>query len=171
MAATRRSTRRPTAAPPRLPAHRRDLDEVARRCRKLVMQRALVSAGATVVPIPGFDLLVDVGVLVRMLERVNAEFGLTPAQIEALAPKKRLTVYKAAETLGATAVGRAITREIVALMMRSVARRFAAKATTRYVPLAGQALAASMSFLALKYLGDRHIDDCLKVAGAAIDVN
>lgn len=165
------SARERPPARPALPTARRDLEQVARRCRKLVMQRAMLSAGAALVPIPGFDLMVDVGVLVRMLHRINAEFGLTPMQIEALAPKQRLTVYKAAEALGATAVGRVVTRELVSLLAKSVARRIAAKTTARYVPIAGQALAASLSFLALKYLGERHIDDCMRVATQAIDID
>ncbi len=41
----------------------------------------------------------------------------------------------------------------------------------RYVPLAGQAMAAGLSFAAIKALGDRHIDDCIRVATRAIDVN
>lgn len=156
---------------PVLPAARRDIEQVARRCRKLVTQRAMLSAGAAVVPIPGFDLMVDIGVLMRLLQRINAEFGLTPMQIEALAPKKRLTVYKAAETLGASAVGRVVTRQLVSLLAKSVAKRLAAKTTARYVPIAGQALAASLSFLALKYLGERHIDDCVRVATQVIDID
>jgi uncharacterized protein (DUF697 family) len=156
---------------PALPASQRDIAAIARRCRKLVMQRAMLSAGASVVPVPGLDLMVDVGVLTRMLQQINAEFGLTPAQIEALAPKKRLTVYKAVQALGASAVGRVVTREVVVLVARGVARRVALKATARYVPIAGQVLAASLSFVALKYLGERHIADCVKVAGDAIDIN
>lgn len=165
------SARERPPAPSLLPTARREIEQVARRCRRLVTQRAMLSAGAALVPIPGFDLMVDIGVLMRMLQQVNAEFGLTPMQIEALAPKRRLTVYKAAETLGATAVGRVVTRELVSLLAKSVARRLAAKTTARYVPIAGQALAASLSFLVLKYLGERHINDCVRVATQAIDID
>jgi len=127
----------------------------------------MVSAGASVVPLPGFDLMVDLGVLARMLQEVNAEFGLTPAQIDALAPKRKLTVYKAIQGLGASAVGRLVTREVVGLLARSVARRFVAKTALRFVPLAGTAVAAGISFAALKALGDRHVADCVRVATAA----
>lgn len=134
-------------------------------------KRAMLSAGAAVVPLPGFDLMVDIGVLTRMLHEINEAFGLTPAQIEALAPKKQFTVYKAINTLGASAAGRLITRGVVALVARSVLRRVAARTAVRYVPLAGQALAASISFAALKTLGDRHVADCVRVASDAIDIN
>jgi uncharacterized protein (DUF697 family) len=165
---TARASRHGVAA---LPASERDIHRIAERCRKLVTQRALLSAGATVVPLPGFDLAVDVGVLTRMLQEVNHEFGLTPQQIEALAPQRQFTVYKAINALGASAVGRLITREVVALVARSVARRLATKTALRYVPMAGQAIAASISFAALKTLGDRHVADCVRVASEVIDIN
>lgn len=165
----RRSPRLPRRSPPQLPRTPPDIERVAADCRRLVTRRALVSAGATVVPLPGFDLMVDLAVLARMLDEVNRAFGLTPAQIDALAPRERLTVYKAVNALGASAVGRLMTREVVALFARSVARRLATKTALRYVPLAGQVVAATISFAALKTLGDRHVEDCRRVAAAAGD--
>lgn len=158
-------------AAPLLPDSANEIEAIAARCRRLVSQRAMLSAGAAVVPLPGLDLMVDVGVLTRLLREINEAFGLTPAQIEALSAKRQFTVYKAINTLGATAVGRLITREVVTLAAKSVLRRVAAKTALRYVPLAGQAMAAGLSFAAIKALGDRHIDDCIRVATRAIDVN
>lgn len=68
-------------------------------------------------------------------------------------------------------MGRLITRQVVAMVASSVLRRVATKATVRYVPLAGQALAAGISFATLKTLGDRHVADCVRVASNAIDIN
>jgi hypothetical protein len=53
-------------------------------------------------------------------------------------------------------------------LLKSVARRIATKTTAKYVPLAGQALAAGISFAAIKYIGDRHIEDCIAVADRVI---
>lgn len=149
-----------------VPASPRDIDAAAHRCRKAVMKRALISATAAVVPIPGIDLAVDVGVLMKMLQEINAEFGLTPEQIELLAPKRRLSAYKAIAAVGSSVVGRAITREALSLIVKSVARRLAANTAVKYIPLAGQAVAATISFAAIKYIGDAHIDDCVAVAEA-----
>ncbi len=151
-----------------IPATRRDIDAIARRCRKIVTRRALVSAGAAVVPIPGVDVAVDLGMLMKMLHEINEAFGLTPAQIEALATRRRLTAYKAISAIGSSYVGRVLTRELAMTLLKSVARRIAAKTTVRYVPLAGQALAAGISFAAIKYIGDRHIEDCVAVADYVI---
>lgn len=158
-------------AAPVLPDSAREIEAIAQRCRQRVSQRAMLSAGAAVVPLPGLDLMVDVGVLTRLLREINEAFGLTPAQIEALSARRQFTVYKAINTLGATAVGRLITREVVTLAAKSVLRRVAAKTALRYVPLAGQAMAAGLSYAAIKTLGDRHIDDCVRVATQVVDIN
>jgi uncharacterized protein (DUF697 family) len=147
-----------------LPATRRDIDATARECRKLVTRRALLSAGAAVVPVPGVDLAVDFSLLISLLTDINQAFGLTPDQIERLAPRRRLSVHKAVSALGGTAVGRAITRQLIAMLIKGVATRVATKQVVKYVPLAGQAVAASLSFAAIKLLGDRHIADCIAVA-------
>lgn len=147
-----------------VPASASDIEAIAQRCRKTVTKRALLSATAAVVPIPGIDLAVDVGMIMKMLQQINTAFGLTPEQIDLLAPRRRLSAYKAMAAVGSTVVGRAITREAVSIVLKGVAKRMVAKSTTRYVPLVGQAIAATLSFAALKYIGQQHIDDCVAVS-------
>jgi uncharacterized protein (DUF697 family) len=152
-----------------IPSTPRDIARIASECRKLVTRRALVSAGASVVPVPGVDLAVDVTVMIRMLEEVNQRFGLTPEQIERLAPERRLFAYKAAMAIGSSLIGRIVTRELVVKLLKTVGVRLSAKQAAKYVPFAGQAVAASLSFAALKALGDRHVEDCAHVAQTLID--
>ena len=169
--AAARGRRRSVATPPTLlPRDAGQIQAIAAQCRQRVAQRALLSAGATVVPLPGFDLVADVAVLTRLLHEINEAFGLTPAQIEALSPGRRFTVYKAVQGAGTTAVGRLVSRELIALLLRGLARKIATKTVLRFVPFAGQALAAGISYGLLKMLGERHIADCVRVASAAIDV-
>jgi uncharacterized protein (DUF697 family) len=146
------------------PARSAQINETAHRCRKTVMKRALITASAAVSPVPGIDLVVDLGVLMKLLREINAEFGLTPEQIEDLAPKRRLSVYRAIAAVGSSVIGRAVTREALAVVMKGMARRVATKSTVKYLPVAGQAMAATLSFTAVKYVGYRHIDDCVAVA-------
>jgi uncharacterized protein (DUF697 family) len=153
-----------------VPSTRRDIDAVARQCRKLAARRALISAGAAVVPIPGVDVAVDIGVLVSMIEDINAAFGLTPEQIDRLAPRRKVFAYKAVMAVGSALVGRVVTRELVIKLLKTVGVRLTAKQAARAVPIAGQVVAASLSFAALKYLGDRHIEDCVQVADTLIDL-
>ena len=65
------------------------LEAAVRRARSLLHRRALVAAAASTVPVPGLDWAVDAALLSRLLPRINAEFGLSPAQIDALDPTQR----------------------------------------------------------------------------------
>jgi uncharacterized protein (DUF697 family) len=154
-----------------VPSRRRDIDAVARQCRKLATRRALISAGASVVPIPGVDVAVDISVLMSMIEDINAAFGLTPEQIEQLAPRRKLFAYKAVMAVGSALVGRVVTRELVIKLLKTVGVRLTTKQVAKAVPFAGQVVAASLSFAALKYLGDRHIEDCVQVADTLLELN
>ena len=130
----------------------------------------MISAGASVVPIPGVDIAVDIGVLMSMIEDINEAFGLTPEQIEQLAPRRKAYAYKAVMAVGSAMVGRVVTRELVIRLLKTVGVRLTAKQAARAVPIAGQVVAASLSFAALKYLGDRHIQDCVQVADTLLDM-
>ena len=55
-------------------------------------------------------------------------------------------------------------------LLKTVGVRLSAKQAAKYVPFAGQAIAASLSFAAIKRLGDRHVEDCVRVAEALIDL-
>ena len=122
------------------------------------------------VPIPGVDIAVDISVLMSMIEDINAAFGLTPEQIERLSPRRKAFAYKAVMAVGSALVGRVITRELVIKVLKTVGVRLTAKQAARAVPFAGQVVAASLSFAALKYLGDRHIADCVQVADTLLDL-
>ena len=115
------------------------IDVIAARCRRIVTQRALFAAGVAMVPVPGLDWVTDVGVLVKLLPDINRAFGLSPEQIERLAPERRLVVYKAISTGGGLLVGRLVTREMVLGLLKMVGVRLTAQQAAKYVPIAGQA--------------------------------
>ena len=140
------------------------VEAVVRQCRRLVNSRALVAAGVSVVPIPGVDWVTDVAVLVSVLPAINRAFGLTPEQIERLAPDRRMVVYKAISAGGGMLVGRFVTRELVGRLLRVVGVRLTAQQATKFVPIAGQALSALLTFSALKYVCEQHIQQCVAVS-------
>ena len=141
-----------------------DLQHVARRCRQLVTRRAAFAAGVAMVPLPGLDWLTDVGVLMKVLPQISAAFGLSPAQIERLAPERRIVVYKAISAGGAMVAGKVITKDLVLRVVKLVGVRLTAQQAAKYVPLAGQALSAVLTFGALRYVCEQHIQQCLAVA-------
>jgi hypothetical protein len=141
-----------------------DLQAIARRCRKKVSQRALLAAGVAIIPVPGLDWAADVGLLMRLLPQISAEFGLTPQQVERLAPDRRIVVYKAISAGGGMLVGKVITRELVLQLVRLVGVRLTAQQAAKYVPLAGQAVSAALTYTALRYVCEQHIRQCMDVA-------
>lgn len=143
------------------------LKDAVRRSRKLLNRRALVGAAASAVPIPGLDWAVDAAVLSRLVPAINAEFGLTPKQLAELPSHQRDNVQKAVATVGSMLVGRLVTRDLILGMAARAGLRLTTKQVTKYVPLAGQALSAIMGYTAIRYLGEEHIKDCVRVAQEA----
>lgn len=140
------------------------IEEVARQCRRMVTRRALVGAGVALVPIPGVDWVTDVGILMKLIPDINRAFGLTPEQVERLAPDRRLVVYKAISAGGSLLVGKLVTRELVMHTLRFVGVRLTTQQAAKYVPVAGQAVSAALTFSALKYVCEQHIRQCMAVA-------
>ncbi len=140
------------------------IDEVARQCRRLVNRRALVAAGVSVVPLPGLDWIADVGTLLKLIPDINRAFGLTPQQVERLAPDRRVMVYKAISAGGSVLVGKLITRGLVLRVLRMVGVRLSAQQVVKFVPIAGQVVSAALTFTALRYVCEQHIAQCIDVS-------
>ena len=152
-----------------LPSTPSDVAEAKWRCRRMVTKRALASAGASMVPIPGLDLAADVGLLLELIPQINKEFGLTPGQIDSLNPRRRIVVYQAVVALGGAMIGRIVTKDIVVHSLKAVGVRVTSKQAAKYVPIAGQALAAALGFAAMRYVGMQHIEDCVRVAERVLE--
>ncbi len=161
---TDRSTAAASAAAAAASGFDTALEDTARRCRRLATRRSLVAAGVAMVPVPGLDWLTDVGVLVKVLPEINAAFGLSPEQIERLAPDRKLVVYKAVSAGGGMLVGRFVTRDLVLRMLKLVGVRLTTQQAAKYVPIAGQAVSAALTFSALKFVCHQHIQQCMAVA-------
>ncbi len=140
------------------------IEAVAAQCRRLVTRRALVGAGVALVPLPGVDWMTDVALLLKLIPEINRAFGLTPEQVERLSPDRRVVVYKAITAGGGMLIGRVITRELVMTLLRLVGVRLTTQQAAKFVPVAGQAVSAMLTFSALKYVCEQHIRQCMEVA-------
>ena len=137
------------------------------RCRKLLHRRALAAAAAGVVPIPGLDWAVDAALLSRLVPQINSEFGLSPEQINALSPSSREDVQKAVGVVGAMLVGKFVTKDLLWKAAQTVGLRLTTQQASKYVPFAGQAVSAALSYSAIRLLGEQHMLDCVRVAKLA----
>ena len=143
------------------------LEQAVLRSRKLLGKRAMVAGVAGAVPLPGLDWAVDAAMLTKLLPQINEEFGLAPHQIEKLDAREKERMQKAIAMIGSVIAGRLVTRALVLRFARLVGVRLTAAQAARYVPLAGQLVSGVLGYTALRYLGEQHIRDCVKVAQAA----
>jgi uncharacterized protein (DUF697 family) len=147
-----------------LPVTTPDIEQVRERCRALVRKRAAISAGVSAVPLPGIDVVADLGSFASMVEEINQAFGLTPAQIDRLQPRMRIATYEAVGALGGMLVGKLVTRDLVLKLLRRSGSKLAAKSAAKVVPLAGQIASAAIGFALFRQMGYQHVDACTKVA-------
>jgi len=160
----RREPRDADAAWTVVPGSERELDSVVRHCRRMVSRGATMAAGVAIVPVPGIDWLTDVAVLAKLIPDINHAFGLTPAQVERLAPDRRLVVYKAISAGGSMLIGKLVTRELVLQALKLVGVRLTTQQAAKYVPIAGQAISAALTYSALRYVCEQHIQQCVAVS-------
>ncbi|HEX8613328.1 MAG TPA: hypothetical protein VF800_18720 [Telluria sp.] len=147
-----------------IPGNAAAILQVRERCRRMVRNRAAVSAGVSALPVPGLDVMSDLTMLTGMVNDVNAAFGLSADQVEHLQPAYRRIVFGAAAGLGGMMVGKLITRQLaLRLLKRSSVKAFA-RSAVRFVPLAGQVASAAIGFAVFRKLGYDHVEACTTVA-------
>ena len=144
-----------------------DMQAAVKRSRKLLHKRALMAGVASAVPVPGLDWAVDAAMLSKLIPEINQEFGLTPQQLDSLNPKKREQVQKAVTMVGSVLIGKLISRDLVIKAATKIGMRLTTKQLAKYVPFAGQIVAATVGYAAIRYLGEEHMKDCIRVAQQA----
>jgi uncharacterized protein (DUF697 family) len=134
-----------------------------RRSKQMLNRRALMSGAAGAIPLPRLDWVVDAALLSNLIPKINAEFGLAEHQIAALDPSKRERIQQAVALVGTMLIGRFITKDLLLRAAKSIGVRLTAQQAVKFVPLAGQALSAIISYSAIRYLGEQHLRDCVRV--------
>jgi len=137
------------------------------RSRKLLNKRALTAAAASAIPIPGLDWAVDAAMLSKLIPEINREFGLTPEQLEHLDSAKKEQVQKAASLVGSVLIGKFITRDLLMKAATKIGVRLTTKQLAKFVPFAGQIVSAAVGYAAIRYFGEEHMKDCIRVAQKA----
>jgi uncharacterized protein (DUF697 family) len=137
------------------------------RSRKLLTKRALIAAAASAVPVPGLDWAVDAAMLSKLIPEINREFGLTPQQLNQLDPSKQDQVQKAASMVGSVLIGKFISKDLLIKAAQKIGVRLTGKQLAKYVPFAGQIVSAAVGYAAIRYFGEEHMKDCIRVAKQA----
>ena len=140
------------------------LEQVQRECLELVKKRAYVSAGAAVVPVPFFDVVIDVGMLSWLIPEINARFGLAPDQISVYDPQTKKIHWNELKKRGFEFSGLVVARTAVKASLNNVAAKVITKQVIKFIPLGGSIIAASLGYIVMKKVSEAHVDECYKLA-------
>lgn len=140
-------------------------DEIANRRERaeaLIRKKAILSSSVSIVPIPGLDFGVDLKLMRDIIEDINKIYGVDHKQVNNLGDDVKERIYTAAAIQGSQFVGRKVSSALLKVVIRDVAKRTAAK-QTKWFPIVGQAISASISYYFMKKIGQDHIEKCEKV--------
>lgn len=146
-----------------LPKSIEEMNKIREDCYAMVTKRALASAGAGLVPLPGVDVAADVAMLVELLPAISRKFGLSKEQIEEMDITTKTLLCRIITQIGKNLVGQVVTKESIIQLLKVAGKRIAVKQIAKFVPIIGQAAGATISYFAMKWMGDSHVDDCYKV--------
>ncbi len=142
-----------------LPTSQEELLERRKKAKELIHKKSLMSSAANVVPIPGLGVGMDIKLMGDIIEDINKIYGLSHKQVNKMQDDLKQKVLTSAAMRGSQFIGQKVTNAMVKVIFRSVVKREAAK-QSRWVPLVGQAVAASISYYLMKKMGEDHIKKC-----------
>ena len=126
-----------------------------------IKEKSLMSSTMSVVPIPGLDFGVDLKLMKDIIEDVNKIYGLDHKQVNSLGDDVKERIMSAAAIQGSQFIGK-ISSAFLKIVIRDVAKRTAAK-QTKWFPVVGQAVSASISYYFMNKIGKDHIQKCENV--------
>lgn len=139
--------------------------EALEQKRKVAERKITQYAGAALAngfnPIPGANIAVDVGLVVKCFESIRNSFGITeedlsdPSYVALMGPMLR--------GLGKVLVPEAIIKYLGQLGGKVVVQNFA-----RYIPFVGQAVAGTIGFGIIKTAGNNYVNECYAIAEAKL---
>jgi uncharacterized protein (DUF697 family) len=147
----------------------KELDAIRQECYSMVTTRSSASAAAAIVPLPGADIGADVLILLEMIPLINHRFGLSAEQVNQLDAQTKQLILVGATSIGSSMIAKTVTKEVIMQALKAVGVRVAAKQVAKYIPIIGSAAAAGLSFTAMKYVGNSHVDDCYNIAKRVIE--
>lgn len=139
------------------------LDQKKRLCEQRVLWSSAVAAASGTVPIPGANFAIDIPVLVSLFRFMRETYSLTDTALSAkdfavpaLAPLAN-NVVKYASTEG------------VVLLLQEASGAVVAEQVSKFIPIVGTAVAASLGFAIVRKVGNLYLRDCHRLAEAALE--
>lgn len=140
------------------------LDQKRESCEKLITVSAGASAINAINPIPGLDIACDISVLLGLFMSIRNSYGLTTEKLESLGHHygKSVLIQQAQPLI--TNIIISSTQAGILNFLKNFAGRQLTKQVTKYIPLIGQGVAASVGYAITKNAGSSYLDDCHKLA-------
>ena len=141
-----------------------NLEIIRAECLELAKKRAYFSAGAAIIPVPFFDVVIDVGILSQLIPEINARFGLAPEQISVYDPETKKLHWNELRKRGFEFSGLVVARTAAKASLNNLAAKVITKQVTKFIPLGGSIIAASLGYIVMKKVAEVHVDECYKLA-------
>ncbi|MGA4852353.1 hypothetical protein [Acinetobacter haemolyticus] len=141
-----------------------NLEQIRQECLERTKKTAYYSAGAAIVPIPFFDVVVDLSMLTHIIPEINARFGLAPEHISVYDPKTKKIHWNELRKRGFEFSGLLVARTAMKKSFNGFFAKIATKQVTKFIPLGGQIVAASLGYFMMKKITELHIQDCYNLA-------
>ena len=81
-----------------------------------------------------------------------------------LVPDQRLQVFAMITAVGSSWAGKYITAPLVTAVLKKLSVQITATQVAKFVPILGQVAGAGISFAAMKFIGNKHIEDCVRIS-------
>ncbi len=108
-------------------------------------------------PIVGVDVAVDLGIYFKMFGAIRNRYGIDHGDLKLYA----LPIAKKLLEL--------VTKEGLMILLKNVAGKATARTVLKYIPFAGQAAAAALSYKMAEYAGETYEEDCYAFASGVMD--
>lgn len=129
----------------------------------IVSWSAVASAANGLNPVPGVDVAVDVSVLVTMVKKINAVFGLTEEQLQFI----EKTIPGIANTAEFNGIKQGILRFIakyiavegILMVLKRMGSQVAIKNISKFLPFVGQLISAGIGYKMTTSFGETYLDE------------
>ena len=117
-------------------------------------------AGANGVnPLFGADIAADIAIYFKMFSAIKEDFDIEDNELEG-----RYCTYPLAKKLLEL-----MTKNGVLLLLKSFGGKQVTKSVCKYIPFAGQAIAAALGYMLAKDAGESYVNDCATLAWQVMD--
>lgn len=138
------------------------LEQKRKSCERFVALAAGSSAVNAINPVPGLDVAVDLSLLLALFRRIRSSYGLTDERLHA---KDFATPTLAQLAHNVIKYG---AEDGIVLLLKKFAGQVLTREVTKWIPLIGQAIAASAGYGITLAAGKSYLNDCHTLAQAIL---